>query len=57
MSFKEVVILYTPFVILLMLFIGAVAGLILSFKEGLWKNDNLELTKDKISEKYNKNKY
>ena len=44
MSLKEVVILYTPFVILLMLFIGSIIALIIGYKE---EKIIKELTKDK----------
>lgn len=44
MSLKEVVILYTPFVILLMLFIGSIIALIIGYKE---EKIIEELTKDK----------
>ena len=44
MSLKEVVILYTPFVILLMLFIGSIIALIIGYRE---EKIIKELTKDK----------
>lgn len=44
MSLKEVVILYTPFAILLMLFIGSIIALIIGYKE---EKIIKELTKDK----------